>query len=106
MSVPKITLDVRASSLEELKAALGELEAVLSEPLPAPVMESLEQLFSLPDFEQELVSIESDSTPTGAGEFTVGLYPSNLLRMLPTAIRAGKVEDLLIEKGHINSPQG
>ncbi|MGC2411852.1 MAG: hypothetical protein WA459_04020 [Stellaceae bacterium] len=81
----------------ELVAALSGLSAEIPQAAP----EILDRALRASEFPLELIAFEVDASAAEAGVMTVRLQPSNLLRGLVAAARAGNVDRLIVEKsGH------
>ncbi|MDT3708148.1 MAG: hypothetical protein ROZ09_15100 [Thiobacillus sp.] len=88
-----MTITVRADATE-LQALLSEL----GEALEAAPLHVRKLAFDLFDHASELVCVQ-DGVTEGAG-ITVLLEPSQLLRDLVAAMRAGDLEGLAIQRSH------
>ena len=83
---------------DELLAELSALRSELDRDLPR---EAREVVFDLLERPEKLVEIETDISAAVTGELTVRFEPSDRLRMLLAALRAGNVDRLIVEQsGH------
>jgi uncharacterized protein (DUF885 family) len=79
---------------DELLDTLSELRSELDGDLPGHARQLVLNLFEFPE---QAVRIETDIGAAATGEVTVRFEPSNRLRMLLAALRAGNVDRLVIE---------
>lgn len=102
-----IKIVVSQASVKALRTHIDGLKSAALEcrdKLPLLARESLQRFFDSPDLADKLVRVETDFITAYATEMSVCFYPTDLLCVLPAAIRAGNVDGLIIEKGHSESP--
>lgn len=74
---------------------------VLSAEIPQGSPEILDSAFSVADAPLEFVALKIDASPASAGVVAVRLEPTDGLRRLATAARAGDIDRLIVEEsGH------
>ena len=92
-------LDIKTDASAVL-AAIDEARRLLTK-APQGLREVVVRLFDLPDFTAELVRFQVDRNPaSGTGDLFVTLYPSDRFRDFLAALRAGKIDGFIVEKGH------
>ncbi|MEH6579569.1 MAG: hypothetical protein V7731_21125 [Amphritea sp.] len=85
---------------QEAQQLIDQLESAEKSVL---VKQTLESLFDLPEFRNELFTVQGDGHSADAGKLFVLLDPTDLFRRLVTAVVAGDIKALLIEhKRHLS----
>lgn len=97
----QVSINFKSHMSPEAKLLLEELKAHLGNPrLVEHVREFLHGFLDGLDLASELFTFEVNDHITRTGDLVISLEPTNCLRMLMVALRAGYIDGLSVENIH------